>query len=596
MYLSYIISFFFFILKLFGLFTKEYVKVGVVYTPNPTIFYTLFVINVAVWCLFGLFYIYDSFKKSKSYIIHNQLKYFLIGLSLTFLFGLMNYLTSLGLKIYPPGGFANMIFTGLVAYSIVKYKALDIQVVIRRTTIYATLTISIILIYAMAVGFFYVLFGQNFLLKQPFLVSSFFALVIAIVFLPLRNKIQNTVDELFFKKRYNYQKIVKEFSDTLGTLITKESIFDFLFDIVTEKLNIGKCCILLLDTDKEFFAVEKIKGIIEKFPEDIFSKSNFIDYFKDKQGIVFIEEFMEDFHENFDKLNNLGFFIILPLRVKKEVIGFLLLGNKLYNEEFSINDFEVLTTISNQLAVAIENVKLYEETKELEKALYHSDKLAAIGTLVSNISHEIKTPLVSLKTFTQLLVDRIDDKNFQKKFIDIVPKEIEHLQQVVDNLLTFSKIQTTNFRNIEIKKIISDVLLFLQYEISKNRIEIIKNFADQQIFVLGDEQQLRQVFMNIMVNSIQAMSSGGKLTIEVEIDKKDSNLVSIKIEDTGVGISPENLKKIFTPFFTTKPQGTGLGLSISKKIVKEHNGTIEVNSEVGKGTLFIVKFPVFKDE
>ena len=593
-YLSFFISLIFFILKLFGLFTKEYIKVGLVYTPKPTLVYTLFVVDVLFWILYGLFYVYLTLKDSKSYIIRNQLKFFLIGLLLTLVFGLINFLTSLGIKVYPMGGIASVICTGMVAYSIVKYRALDIQVFIRRSIIYGTLTFSIIIIYSMVVGFFYVLFGQNFLLKQPFFISSFFALFLAVVFLPLRNKIQTVVDEIFFKKRYNYQKIIKEISNTLSSLVTKESILDFLFDVITKTLYIEKSCLLLLDRDRELFSVEKSEGISGKIPEDIFSlKNSFIEYFRDRQGLIFTEELKEKFYNVYEELNNLGISIILPLKIKKDTVGFFLLGNKLYDEEFSLDDFELIMTISNHAIIAIENIKLYEQTKELEKALYHADKLATIGTLVSSISHEIKTPLVSLKTFTQLLASRINDRDFQKKFIEIVPQEIEHLQQIVDNLLAFAKTQTANFECIEITKIVNEILLFLQYEITKNRIEVIKNFSDRNIFVLGDEQQLRQVFLNVIMNAIQAMPSGGRLTIEIETDKNNNSQVVIKICDTGIGISPENIKKIFLPFFTTKPQGTGLGLSISNKIVKEHNGTIEFESEIGKGSIFLIKLPVF---
>jgi len=236
------------------------------------------------------------------------------------------------------------------------------------------------------------------------------------------------------------------------------------------------------------------------------------------------------------------------------------------------------------------------ERKMLENQILRSEQLAALGELSAGIAHEIKNPLTSIKGFTQLLSSKLDDKNFLLKYADVIHREVDRLNNIIEELLQFAKPKVKGFARVNLKEILDRALALLKYQIEKADINIVLNLLPIPD-VYGDAQQIEQVFINIILNAIQAMKHGGKLEIEskVIVKKSPENIYYeysvLYFTDTGKGIKPEHIDKLFNPFFTTKPKGSGLGLSISHRIVTEHKGTIEVISKVGKGTTFIISIP-----
>ena len=221
-----------------------------------------------------------------------------------------------------------------------------------------------------------------------------------------------------------------------------------------------------------------------------------------------------------------------------------------------------------------------------------ADKLSALGVLASSIAHEIKNPLVSIKTFTQLLPRRFESKEFREKFSKLIPKELERLESVLHELLDFTRPSQAKLKKTNIEGIINNILLLVENEAIRNNVRIIREYGDPPE-VMADEEKLKQVFMNIVLNAIHAMPAGGNLTIATRLKVKGEKLkvAEISFRDTGKGIPPDHIKDLFSPFFSTKEDGTGLGLSISKRIIKEHDGAIRVESEQGKGTTFFVELP-----
>jgi signal transduction histidine kinase len=305
----------------------------------------------------------------------------------------------------------------------------------------------------------------------------------------------------------------------------------------------------------------------------------------------------EEFKETLDKLKEMGAMLCIPLMVKGRLIAIFSLDNKMSGDMFTSEDLELLSTVANQAAIAIENAKLYEEMREMEKSLHRADKLAALGTLASSIAHEIRNPLVSIKTFTQLVPRKFNSRDFLDKFQAIVPDELERMENILNQLLNFGRFSQPEFHSLNIEEIIESILSLMNMELSKCNIEVIKLYGKDIPQIMADGEQLKQVFMNIVLNAIQSMPEGGNLRIITSIEQESvdgdtSDFVAIEFEDTGYGIPEENLSNLFNPFFTTKNGGSGLGLSISRRIIKEHNGHINVESTMGKGTAFTVKLPL----
>ncbi len=221
-----------------------------------------------------------------------------------------------------------------------------------------------------------------------------------------------------------------------------------------------------------------------------------------------------------------------------------------------------------------ENILLREEVQK-------QDQMKAVATLAAGMAHEIKNPLTSIKTFAEYLPQRYDDPEFREKFQRIVVDEVDRVNNIVKQLLEFSKPRELELKATPIVSILDDTLSLLNNNLLKNKIEVIKDYkADPSPLV--DKNQLRQAFLNIFLNSIHAMPNGGTLTVATSLSSDLRLLTSVK--DTGSGISKEHLPHVFDPFYSTKEEGTGLGLSIVHGIITKHGGKIKVESEEGKGT------------
>lgn len=230
------------------------------------------------------------------------------------------------------------------------------------------------------------------------------------------------------------------------------------------------------------------------------------------------------------------------------------------------------------------------ERKKLEYQIFQAEKLAAIGQLAAGMAHEINNPLFVISGRTEMLLEQKRMSQKLKQDLDIISAQSDKIRKLVDRVLKFSRQTTPKFEMININDTIEGVLPLLSYHNLPNiKIEIIKDFYENLSSVKGDLNQLQEVFVNLFINAIQAMPQGGRLTVKTQ--GLENQYVEIKIADTGCGIPPQNLKNIFMPFFSTKKEGTGLGLSICYNIIKNHNGSIDIESQVNKGTVFIIKLP-----
>jgi len=249
--------------------------------------------------------------------------------------------------------------------------------------------------------------------------------------------------------------------------------------------------------------------------------------------------------------------------------------------------------------------ELAEQVEYYKKESVQTEKLKAISTLASGMAHEVKNPLTAIKTFAEYLPEKWEDPEFRQKFSKIVGSEVDRIDNIVHQLLEFAKPSPLQLKKTDICKLLNDTLAFLNSEFLKNKIIVKKEFPiNKSILIQADASRLKQGFLNLFLNAIESMDKGGIITIDVKKGigsgvkgtgtSKPQTLepepsISIFIKDTGTGIKKEDLSHIFDPFFSKKDNGTGLGLSITQQIIKEHNGTIEVESTKGKGTAFIIK-------
>ncbi len=238
--------------------------------------------------------------------------------------------------------------------------------------------------------------------------------------------------------------------------------------------------------------------------------------------------------------------------------------------------------------------EISRENELLRKEVERSERLKAASTLALGLAHEIKNPLTTIKTFSEYLPERSEDKEFVKKFATMIPAEVERINNIVHRLLDFSKPTPPSFQETNIHSLIRDILEFLSNDFLKHHIRVHESYEDTNLSLRIDLGQIKQVLLNLFLNATEAMPKGGNLYIKTQKAQEDSFEITIK--DDGCGIPPEHMKNLFTPFFSTKESGSGLGLSICHQIIKNHGGTIEVESKEGKGTEIKIKLLLSKNQ
>lgn len=242
------------------------------------------------------------------------------------------------------------------------------------------------------------------------------------------------------------------------------------------------------------------------------------------------------------------------------------------------------------------------QIKELEREKSQIQRLASLGQVAAGMAHEIKNPLVSIKTFAELLPEKYEDPGFRINFSRIVSQEIERISNLVTELLGFARTSRLHCEEVNAGALMDEVLLLLSPQLDNQNIRVYKQYDPRVRPLWADKNQLKQAFFNVCLNGIQAMSAGGELRVSIlaesggnQSDKGSAptgGKVKIVVEDTGVGISAKEKDRVFDPFFTTKPEGVGIGLSISHKIVVDHGGTIQIRSRQGEGATFEICLPV----
>ena len=291
----------------------------------------------------------------------------------------------------------------------------------------------------------------------------------------------------------------------------------------------------------------------------------------------------------------MGIELIFPLKVFNRLSGFVLLGRCSDGSDFSNQDIELFRLLFDQAAFAIENTALYEEQSTRIRKMYRADRLAILGQLAAGAAHEIRNPLTSIRSTIQYLGKGMKEPD-KLEMIDELMEEVDRINKIVQGLLSFSKPSELEMTRVDIEKLLRQTLALLHNTIVRKQIEVTLDVRIKNTVITADASQLKQVFLNVILNAIEAMENTEvkQLTLDVESGRSldyQSRYLLISVIDSGKGIKPADIEDIFNPFYTTKKDGTGLGLPISFGIVNRHGGEMEINSQPGKGATTVIKLP-----
>ena len=425
----------------------------------------------------------------------------------------------------------------------------------------------------------------------------------AVLFPRIKPQTEKAVEQLLFKDRYDYRETLGKFSKAMVTILDLQSLSKRIIETITQTMGVEKASLFLWNEEKGGYSLFESKNIKMTASTPLLSKNDPLPHYLQKiEEIIIREELVKganipELNEVTKKMSLLEAEVSIPLILKGQLIGMINLGYKFNKDIYSHEDIELLSTLANQTAIAIENARLYEDLKRSKSYIRRADRLASLGTLTAGLAHEIRNPLVAIKTLTQLLPERLDDEEFRNQFLQIASGEVDRISSLVNELLDFARPSDPKLELEDINTVLDGMILLVSTETKKKQINIIKNYSSDLPPIQIDREQIKQVFLNILLNAIEATTENGKITVKTRSFMKPGGEPYLQIEfnDTGCGIPGEYIEDIFNPFFTTKSTGSGLGLSISNQIIQDHRGYIDVESQLGKGSSFFINLPVNKD-
>jgi signal transduction histidine kinase len=499
--------------------------------------------------------------------------------------------------------------------AIIRYHFMDINLIIRRSVVYSTILVGIVLIYIGLSAFATQIIHED----NPAIVSIVTAVLVALLLQPVKTGIQKFVDKRFFRLEYDYQEEQKKF---LEDIKNTNSIVVLARKIVTQadKLipvsRIGFFIVYLdTDYDNESYNSEiklrkpakRLSILAHKGFEILVGRSLRFEEENLKTDLSYpvavddkVESGVEIESADLGVFKRWGIVLILPIKsASGEFHAFLVVGDKKAGVRFFKEDIDLLNTVCATAALTIERIKLQEELIIEQLETERLDELNKLKSyFVSSVSHELKTPLTSIKMFAELLKEKSNSKKSQE-YLEIIDGESDRLRRLIDNVLDFAKIekglQTYDMSLIELNQLAIDVLKMMEYQFKMAKVELINNIGNGEYRIHADKGAVEEAMINILSNAIKYSDQKTKVIVSTNIG---DGFVNYKVEDEGIGISKKDLDEIYNPFFRSqsdsyaKAEGAGLGLAIVKHIIDAHKGKIIVESELGKGSSFTLQFPI----
>jgi len=674
---------------------------------KPIYFATLFAVS------FGI--LLGSYRRTRSLTARKQMKWLVwgtgAGVMPFFLFYAIPF--ALGREPRQAMELAGYIPLALIplslAYAVVKHRLMDVELIFRRTLVYILALAAILGMCLLAVNLFQVLLASD---QEPHVtvIAILSTLVVALLFSTVKNRIQEGIDRLFFRERYNSRRALLRLSQDLNADLDLGRMAERLLQGVHDALGVSSLALFLPHDDGGFWIFKDLGCTPAACLAHLPPGGSLV------KALAAGEPVLAEAHaELYPEAGPLDLSHYFPCRVKGEVIAILGVGRKDLFDPLNSEEVDVLQALAGQAATAVMNGRLYHSLREkanelqelteyneniiesmdsgilvlnldgkvvrwnrameglyrkkkdevlgsrldeifpeaflealrgslvlgrneeianiyklhlpchdgralrvnvsvapfkvgsgercgtivivddvtvrmgLEEQLQHSEKMASIGILAAGVAHEVNTPLTGISSYTQMLRQQIKNDDPRSALLEKIEKQTFRAAKIVNNLLNFSRSSKAEFENLDTNKVLLDVLSLLEHQLERGRIKVRKELNDLPL-VRGNENRLQQVFFNLILNARDAMPKGGWLTLAT---RAEDDAVVVEVRDTGHGIKPEHVRRIYDPFFTTKGigRGTGLGLSISFGIVQEHGGAIFVESVPGQGTTFQVALP-----
>ena len=398
----------------------------------------------------------------------------------------------------------------------------------------------------------------------------------------------------------NLEQLLSEFNRSLTLIVDKSLLIGNIVAKVKQICPVESVYIFLLDENTGKF---KLQNEAKNKPVTLTNRSRLISWLSVNEKHLIISRHPDIVSyfppEEQEIIRQLGAELIFPLKIMNQINGTIFLGKKTDGAPFTEQELNLLSILINQATFAIEHASLYEQQTERLKKMYRTDRLATLGELAAGAAHEIRNPLTAIRSTIQYLSKDFSADPVKSEMVTELISEVERINKIVQGLLSFARPSDLNTSDINIEQLINQTLLLVTNTLRKQNVEVEFEYFTDNTTIQGDAEQLKQVFLNIILNAIEAMGKNPperSRTLIISIEKgtpinTHSRYLIISFEDSGKGIEQKNIENVLNPFFTTKEEGTGLGLAICYGIINRHEGEIEVKSVPDKGTCINIKLP-----
>lgn len=553
------------------------------------------------------------------------------------------------------------IYTLVLVYAIFRYQLLGIEVLIRKTLVFAGL-----------LGFVFAVFSAaTFLVREVlsvyFGISNTLTYTISIFLIVLgydhiRNLLVDLTDRYLFQKKYDYQKLLKDASKGISKIESLDHLFRLVTHFITMRIRVKNAAILAKKSENGDFTLEYQRGYTKNYLSYRLKRESPLIYYLTKENEAIdldrLEEFVSeggkhvkgedvriyDFEGIKKQMADLEANCCVPSFLGKELRNILVMGPKKSGKPYTDEDINVLFTLAQESAIAIENARLYDEAikkaheletinealegakssltqalsdterankqlQDTQAQLIHEQKMATLGRLAASVGHEVNNPLTILSMNVSRAILKYRKNNDLKvgEVLDIFQKMEQNINRIkaVVNTLTglLKKSEKGKFEPLSLKLILEETLPLVQFQTYLDNLagtEVEFNVPGNVPLVRGDLERLQEVFLNLFINAYHAMSGrrNPRIQVKAELSPDNPKLVAVHFQDNGKGMSEETRKKIFNYGFTTKPpgKGSGLGLYMCKYIIELHGGDMKVTSTPDVGTTFTLTLPIYEEE
>jgi signal transduction histidine kinase len=583
------------------------------WVPTTGPLYQVFFVYFNAFFIWGLVHLKrgyvgldSSFRRNRARLIQIGTVITLVGAIVDFLRFILTRFVPEAQRIYAIGIPANLVLALMLATSIVRYRLFDVAAAVKKTAVYAAVCLvvtSFLVLITQTIERYFDLQGIS-----PLWIVVPLGVVITMLMSPVGQQLEDLIQRLMFSKRRGCYDTLLDLSKRMSSLLDFRKIVDTLLHGLVRGIPLTHCVLLIYDRAANSYVVlrEETTGEATAGTHTIPATSPIVQWLQLSGEVLVKEEIklnprMAQYFETAEgELEEIDASLIVPLKIEMNLIGVLLLGEKLSGEIFDSQELEVLSVLANQAAISLGNARLYEELGTTNARLVQANQLKS--QFLASMSHELRTPLNSIIGFSKVLLNRLDGdlNDRQEAYIKSVHNSGIHLLRLINGILDFSRAEAGRLdvhpEEFSMRDLVNECI-DLSVPLARGKsLQVGRDVPEDLPVVWADRTKVKQILLNLLSNAINFTASG-RVSVRVQAEP---DALHVSVADTGVGIRESDLPRLFEPFdrlenpLSRQVGGTGLGLALSKRLVERHGGRIWAESREKEGSTFHFTLPLVR--